>query len=626
MYQRLLLASGVMIACSSSDHRPATTLVPVASATAGAHAACAEPVTPFDHAHEQAPACSVPATTTVVDLRDAWTPVLFAIQPDGSAPDFRPSYLALAREQDLDGKPLPPNIGLTELYGVVPSFAIVRQRFTQTARYACHAKIDPAPLAKLARPYGEELAGLVKYSNHQRDLLAVILERVRIQRGLADYSSLATDRELGDVYTRWKAADELYTGIIAAQKLLQCEGLLADKAIDGTYSWAFGQAVEQFQRRNFLIPNGRLDPDTRTALATDPRELDFRFALRVLRERVVDATGLIEDGSAGKGEQAVLGRMLDPQAMRAVHGHDKPLANAAPDLISATTEAAAKELGWIDPAATAAFLAKHPGGLRVALALPPRPAYHAAHMALSAEIDRGDVWYDEQPVPRVAWRRPALILYAQDGKTKRALVRWPTTIGGWADVRIDGTLTKRWKESEVGPREWRQLYAAPTWLPPDTTPDDELVRWVAKGKWELKKSIMGPGPLSAFGMIRLPHERAIKMKNGSTQYVDNGIGTHGSAVVTSLLNGTSHGCHRLYNHMAIRLGGFLLDHRDHVVRGQQPEHFRRTINVGGTFHAQIDTRGFMYELTPPVHIDVLPGTIRSDRKVPPADAAPAGAD
>ena len=229
-------------------------------------------------------------------------------------------------------------------------------------------------------------------------------------------------------------------------------------------------------------------------------------------------------------------------------------------------------------------------------------------------------------MPRVAWRRPALILYAQDGKTKRALVRWPTTIGGWADVRIDGTLTKRWKESDVGPREWRQLYAAPTWLPPDTTPDDELVRWVAKGKWELKKSIMGPGPQSAFGMIRLPHERAIKMKNGSTQYVDNGIGTHGSAVVTSLLNGTSHGCHRLYNHLAVRLGGFLLDHRDHVVRGQQPEHFRRTINVGGTFHAQVDTRGFMYELTPPVHVDVLPGKIRSERKVPPAAAAPAGAD
>src|SRR3569623_713879 len=551
MYQRVLLASVVTVACSSSDHHAATRLVPVAApgSTPAAHADCAEPVSVFDRGREQPPACSVPATTPTVDLRAAWTPVLFAVQPDGTAPEFRPSYLALAREQGLDGKPLPPNIGLTELYGIVPSFAIVRARFGEAARYACRAKIDPAPLAKLTRPYGEELAVNVKLSNHQRDLLGAVLERVRVQRNLADYAPLAPARELG-----------------------------------------------------------------------------VRCALRVLRERVGDATGLIEDGTAGKGEQAVLGRMLDPVAMRTVHGQDKPLANAAPDLISAATEPAAKELGWTDPAATAAFLAKHPGGLRVALALPAPPAYHAKHMDLSAEIDRGDVWYDEQPVPRVAWRRPALIVYAQDRKTKRPLVRWPTTIGGGADVRSDGNLTKRWKESDVGPREWRQLYAAPTWLPPDTTPDDELVRWVAKGKWELKKSIMGPGPLSAFGMIRLPHERAIKMKNGSTQYVDNGIGTHGSAVVTSLLNGTSHGCHRLYNHMAIRLGGFLLDHRDHVVRGQQPEHFRRTVNVGGTFHAQLDTCGFMYELTPPVHIDVLPGTIRSERKVPPADAAPAGAD
>jgi hypothetical protein len=263
--------------------------------------------------------------------------------------------------------------------------------------------------------------------------------------------------------------------------------------------------------------------------------------------------------------------------------------------------------------------------VRVAVELPARPAYHSRHMALSAEIDRGDVWYDEAPLPRVAWVRPALVLYAQDGTTKRALIRWPTTIGGWADVREGGTLKKLWKESDVGPREWRQLYAAPTWLPPDATPDDELVRWVAKGKWELKTTIMGPGPLSAFGLMRLPHERAVKTKSG-VQWIDNGIGTHGSAVVTSLLNGTSHGCHRLYNHLALRLAGFLLEHRDHVVKGEQPEHYRRMVSVGRSMLAKVDTRGFLYELTPPVHIEVLPGNIRSQRKVPPAASAPAGAD
>ncbi|HEY0251946.1 MAG TPA: hypothetical protein VGC41_10485, partial [Kofleriaceae bacterium] len=131
--------------------------------------------------------------------------------------------------------------------------------------------------------------------------------------------------------------------------------------------------------------------------------------------------------------------------------------------------------------------------------------------------------------------------------------------------------------------------------------------------------------LSAFGLIRLPHERPVKTKTG-TQWVDNGIGTHGSAVVTSLLNGTSHGCHRLYNHLALRLGGFLLDHRKHVVKGEQPEHYRRQVSVGKNMLAKVDTRGFLYEFTPPVHIDVLPGNIRSQRKLPPADSAPAGAD
>ena len=52
-----------------------------------------------------------------------------------------------------------------------------------------------------------------------------------------------------------------------------------------------------------LVPNmlriGELtDPEVRDLLLTDTRELDLRQALRVLRARVVDATGLIEDGSA----------------------------------------------------------------------------------------------------------------------------------------------------------------------------------------------------------------------------------------------------------------------------------------------------------------------------------------
>jgi hypothetical protein len=587
---------------------------------------CVDPIVVFDGGRQGDSVCALPAKATLVDLRDAWAPLLFGLQPDGTAPEYRATYLAAALEQDLDGKKLGDNVGLAELYGVLPSLAIVRQRFTETSRYACHAKVDSAPIAKIARPYGQELDALVRFNNRQRELLGKTLEAARAQRNAADFTVFADDKELGQVYARWKIADDLYSGIVAAQQHLVCDGYLADKDVDGEFSWVFGQALEHFQRRHFLIPNGRLDPETRAALAADPRELDYRFALRVLRERVVDATGLIEDGTAGAGPVPVLGRVLDPEAMRRVNGNTKAMTNAAPDLVDAATEAAATQLGWTDPDSTAAWLAKHVGGARVAIELPALPAYYSAHMDLFAEIDRGDVWYDETPVPRVAWKRPALVLYVQDGKVKRPLVRWPTTIGGWSDVRVGGALAKRWKESDVGPREWRAIYAAPTWLPPPATPDQELVRYAGPGKWTLKTTIMGPGPLSAFGMIRLPHEREVKTKGGTSQWIDNGIGTHGSAVVTSLLNGTSHGCHRLYNHMAIRLGDFLLQHRHHEVKGQQPERYRRVVKAGGTFTAKIDTRGFMYELTPPVHVEVLPGNIRSPRKIPPLASVPAGAD
>jgi len=597
----------LLTGCASRTPSPATTSPPSPPVVAGA---CI--VVDDGAITGGCPATPDPART-VIDLRDAWTPRLFAIGPDGTAPEFRAEYLEHAQARG-PGE---------ELYGIVPSLALVRERFADAARYRCHAAIDSAPMSKLAKPYGQEHDGLVRMHLYTRGLLGPQLEKARVAKKVASVAALATDRELAQTYERWRVADEQVAGLLVAQRHLQCEGLLAAKDVDGTFTWKMGQALEAFQRRNFLIPNNRLDPETRTALATDPHELDYRFALRVLRERVVDATGLVEDGTAGDGPRPVLGRMLDPEHMRAARGAMQPLPNAAPDLVSATTEAAARALGWTDPAKTAAFLAAHAGGIEVALALPTPPAYHAKHMALTVEIDRGDVWYDEQPTPRFVTKRPSMVLYADDHGTKRPLVRWPTTIGGWADVTTGGgAVVQKWKESDVGPRVWRDLFVAPTWLPPYSTPDRELVKWVSAGKWDLKRSIMGPGPHAAFGIMLLPHYKVVKGPKGE-QFVDNGIGTHGSAVVSSIFNGTSHGCHRLYNQLAVRLGSFLLAHRSHVVKGQKKEFYRRTVRFMGTFQAKIDTRGFVYELTPPIDVDVLPGNIRSARQVPPLASAPA---
>ena len=551
----------------------------------------------------------------LIDLTDTWTPAIFAPAADGSVPSFHDRYLALAAEHDEHGRALAGEDALAELYGIVPSLAIVRARLGDDARHACHAAIDAAPIAKLERALSLDDKPLVDQQNAWRTTYEAML---------------AKQPANADLHAKWQKLDDQHAALVAAEQELRCEGWLVDKDTDGGFTWRTANAVDLFQRRNFLMPTERLDADTRDALQLDSRELDFRLALRVLRERVVDATGVIEDGTAGAGEQPVLGRELDPAPMRAAR-NDAPLPDAAPDLVSAATEAAAKELGWTDFDHARAFLAKHPEGVRVALRLPPPPPYHAPHMELAVEIDRGDVFYDDEPPPfrRIVPHRPTLVVFTTFRGVKRPLVRWPTTIGGWADVRLpDGSLVQRWKESEVGKRVWRDLYAGPTWLPPKTTPDRDLVKNLWNGHWGLKTEIFGPGPHAAYGMVLLEHLQQIGLKDGTTRLDDNGIGTHGSASVTSIVNGTSHGCHRLYNQLAVRLGDFLLRHRDHVVRGEQllsrEERFDRIVyHDDQSFRARIDTRGFLYELTPPVPVDVLRGRIISKRQIPPALSAPA---
>jgi len=639
----LRMISGLMVVgCGAPPGSPLATPSPTPSAQASTElrelgrtntleATCADPMIVLEAGVERGFVCAADAEArklTILELGDAWTPSLFAPQPDGTAPSFRAQYLALAAEHDARGVPIAGAGALGELYGVLPSLAIVRERLADDPRHTCHAFIDSDPIARLDRSYAQDDRNAVRFADQLRVTLEAQLERERTRRDLPELAALAGIPALAGPYARWKKLADQHDGIVAAQKHYVCEDFLREDDADGSMTWRTGNATELYQRRNFLMPNERLDAETREALVLDSREHDFRLALRILRERVVDATGIIEDGTAGQGPQPILGRVLDPANMRAARGGERPLPDAAPDLVGAATEAAARQLGWLGPAETRGFLTKYPTGVRVAIALPPPPAYHASHMELAAEIDRGDVWYDERPIEHHVAHRPTLVLYVLDQGTKRPLIRWPTTIGGWADQRTAvGALVQRWKESDVGPRVWRDLYAAPTWLAPPTTPDRDLVTNLYDGHHALKKEVLGPGPHAAYGMTLLVHHQVVKRKDGTERFDDNGIGTHGSASVTSIVNGTSHGCHRLYNQLAVRLADFLLHHREHIVRGEQPANYRRVVaHKGEVFVATVATRGFLYEMTPPVPITVLPGNIRSVRKVPPRDAAPARPD
>src|SRR5205823_2182318 len=85
--------------------------------------------------------------------------------------------------------------------------------------------------------------------------------------------------------------------VIAMQAHLRCEDLLSGKATSGRMDRRTAEGLKVYQRLQMLADNAKIDLETRAALLGDSREQDFRALLLALRERVVDATGLLEDGS-----------------------------------------------------------------------------------------------------------------------------------------------------------------------------------------------------------------------------------------------------------------------------------------------------------------------------------------
>jgi hypothetical protein len=510
----------------------------------------------------------------VIDLGDDWVPRILTETPE--APQaYREMFVAIANERFGDGAEWEGarRDRYHELFGIFPSISVLAARLRDEPRHRCHDQVDGAPLR--ARAHGA-------------------------------------------------------AAVLAVQGHLRCDGLLPERARPGVLDAATAEALATYQRMHMLPSPAAVDAETRQALLTDSRELDFRALLRALRERVADATSLLEDGSARNAWEPVLGRFIDSVEYRQPL-RPAALERGAPDLLDRATEAAAIALGWTSPEAAARALAEAPPA-RTTVRLPGLPDYHLRTMQLRAEIDRGDVWKDfpldeagrRRPSP--ARRRPTLTLFAETDGGEVALVRWPTTIGSWQPERLDGgAVALRYKASATGRWYWRDLVAAPAWFPPPTTPDRELVHRGPDGRWVPSAEVLGPGYRSAYGLLALLHQRPDGARDGQPAYVDFGIRTHGSGNYRSILRGSSHGCHRLFNHQAIRLGGFLLAHHEHTRAGTIEERYARTVRwKGHVFALRVATRGYRYELSPPVPVDVLPGRTVRSRPEPRHDEVKAG--
>ena len=376
---------------------------------------------------------------TVVDLSDEWLPYVFSEEPDKPQP-LRPFLIDLAngKFRGSSAYSRARSDRFFEAFGIFPTLNFMRRRLADSKRHACHEKVKDGVLEELSPKNVIPAEEAEKVPNP---------DKAAVEAGDAP-AMISTGRTISP---RPLTAMEK-KAVIAMQAHLRCEGVLAGKANAGRMDRRTVEGLKMYQHLQMIADSGNIELETRTALLGDSREQDFRALLRVLRERVVDATGLIEDGSALGVLGQVQGRLLDNAEFRpvAVQADGKPNPSAAaekpeagakivpaPDLIAAATQAASQALGWTSPEAVLASTlvvqaasarkgaAKGPAPLppAVAIRLPPPPSYHGPNMDLRAEIDRGEVVLERPRLDKDGhkrWKppvadRPTLTLYARAG-------------------------------------------------------------------------------------------------------------------------------------------------------------------------------------------------------------------
>ncbi len=553
-------------------------------------------------------AAEAPLTDTwSVDVGDGWVPPLLDDGVDASGRPqphrFRETFVALASADwpDTDLGRRAQSDEFLETYGIPPTLTLLRDRLRALAAQDC-----PHPRAILERFLGSGVDEDDRVDVEREDDGALASRRL----GLGDIRRARAPR-LRERRTMAELAPQMSwrAGLAATRARLVCEGHLEAPvpnapALDGRTR----RALERFERQHRIYQRGSLSGATLRALRIDARELARRDVLRVITERVSLDQALLGDGTAdGDNLEAQLQDHLEREL---------------------GLESFESTLAWLES------LGDLDGRQRVAIAPLPLPAWWDEITDLEVEIDRGDVWFDfpfdEDGTPRSfpVERRPMLSVFAIVGETRREIVRWPTTIGGWRLERVRQRDVWRYKESPAGTFVWNQIVSAPVWLPPSSTPAADLVteRVIENDgsmHIELNTTLLGPGYASAYGLAAAYHLPARPRPDGTwATGADEGIRTHGSVDYTSVWRRASHGCHRLQNHRALALYSFVLGHRENARVGHARVDFRRTVEVDGVQQQlNIQHGGYVFRLQRPLVVRVLPGRIRGLPRPPPPPEA-----
>lgn len=572
---------------------------------------------------------------TLLDLSDDWTPYIFTEHKNAAGEPlpnrYRRVFIGLANDRlDGDGEPLEPGEkNYLEVYGIFPSLSVLRGRFLESEKESC---LDPESLPVLQ---AVETISFVSPEQMRRNdakdaRTTKELEAARKKAKVKTFAELAEKQpKLASKVKQLEKRAAERAAFAEVEKRLVCEGLLQleepgkkSKRADpskhkvGVYDEAMRLAVRRFQQKHKVYEANYLRKKTMELLARPRLQNDYDSLVRVLRERVMAAAGVLEDGSADTKS--------GPPKYRSLSGRLEPVRNLSDEF----TQAVLDQLGLTSPEAALEFFKRHEDyrRLHAGVKLPKLPEYYAAHMDLSIVIDRGDVWYEPPFDENDRWRTqprtryPTLTVFLDYNGERVPLVRWRTTIGGWrSEQASDGYEYYKYKNSDVGPRVMRNIISGPVWIAPESTPIRSLVKSKKiEGVWQsvVNYDELGPGYLSAYGVVA--GYFVIPGENGAPDR-DLGIRAHGSSNYLSIYNpdGYSHGCHRLPNHLAVRLYDFLVQHRNMKVNGDAPMNFwRQFLSNDRVYEMRIPSRGYVFELDPPLPVNVLKGNIKGELKEP----------
>ena len=577
----------------------------------------------------------------VLDLGEEWTPYIFTER--GRADEepkhntYRATYLALARGEfpdDLHGERARKDKYL-ELFGILPTLGLSRTRMRAARDLACAASLDLEPLRRFDGFLSYQGVSEARSLTQSFATLEVRATRVAERLGVHDIAAIDRTQlqdDEADLLRRYDRAAPKVLAVRAAQDRLRCEGFLRSRRfLRGGIDWITRDALAEFERRHRVFGWGFVGGDTLDVLRMTPLEAEREAVIRMLTERAIHAAGVIEDGSTSRrgGEDG------EARTYRGADGRDHEIPNLEAQVRTAVIDAFGlltvdSTLAWLESLGELAPDAEHV----VAFQGPALPEYYSGDMDLSVVIDRGDVWYDfpyndegrEQPQP--VDRRPRLTLSVNYNGQRIPLARYGTTIGGWRSEYIEDREWWKYKGSPTGPVIWTAITAAPVWIPPESTPPRDLLERVpgrsGAAGWRVKYHEVGPSYASAYGLVAAYHTTYQRRDDGTIRLLgDEGIRTHGSVDYMSIMRRHSHGCHRLHNHIAVRLMSFVLAHRPHQRIGEEPVAFSRTLDYQGhQYELELHESGYTFRLDRPIQANVLEGRVRGHARQPITIAIP----